>query len=55
VVILSRVALAAAPTRWLPFLRALPATHPIVTAWSVGEAVGYLRGPARSESSPDGR
>jgi GT2 family glycosyltransferase len=44
--ILSRVARAAAPTRWRAFVRALPATLAFVTAWSVGEAVGYLRGPA---------
>ena len=30
------------------FLRALPATFLFLTAWSVGEAVGYLRGPAPS-------
>jgi hypothetical protein len=46
VVILTRVARAAAPTRWGAFLRALPATLAFVSAWSVGEAVGYLRGPA---------
>lgn len=41
-----RVARAAAATRWGAFLRALPATFAFLTAWSVGEAVGYLRGPA---------
>ncbi|MDB4882083.1 MAG: glycosyl transferase family 2 [Gemmatimonadetes bacterium] len=45
-VIVTRVARAAAPTRWGAFLRALPATLAFVSAWSVGEAVGYLRGPA---------
>jgi glycosyltransferase involved in cell wall biosynthesis len=45
-VIVSRVARAAAPTRWGAFLRALPVTLAFVSAWSVGEAVGYLRGPA---------
>lgn len=41
-----RVAVAAGPARWSTFLRALPATFAFLTAWSVGEAVGYLRGPA---------
>jgi GT2 family glycosyltransferase len=41
-----RVARAAAPARWTTFLRALPATFVFLTAWSVGEAVGYLRGPS---------
>jgi GT2 family glycosyltransferase len=45
--ILSRVARAAAPTRWRAFVRALPATLAFVTAWSIGEAMGYLRGPAK--------
>ena len=39
-----RVAKAAAHGRWSTFLRALPATFLFLTAWSVGEAVGYLRG-----------
>ena len=43
-----RVARAAARSRWGTFLRALPATFVFLTAWSVGEAVGYLRGPAQS-------
>jgi hypothetical protein len=43
-----RVARAAARSRWGTFIRALPATFVFLTAWSVGEAVGYLRGPARS-------
>ncbi len=47
-----RVARAAARSRWGTFLRALPATFLFLTAWSVGEAVGYLRGPA---STPDTR
>ena len=54
VVILTRVARAAAPTRWGPFLRALPATLAFVTAWSVGEAVGYVRGPARPLQTGNG-
>lgn len=41
-----RVARASARTRWGTFLRALPATFIFLTAWSVGEAIGYLRGPA---------
>ncbi len=41
-----RVARAAARSRWGTFMRALPATMLFLTAWSVGEAVGYLRGPA---------
>ena len=47
-----RVARAAAKSRWGTFIRALPATFLFLTAWSVGEAVGYLRGPA---SSPENR
>jgi GT2 family glycosyltransferase len=46
ILLVTRVAKAAAPTRWGAFLRALPATLAFVSAWSVGEAVGYLRGPA---------
>jgi hypothetical protein len=45
-VIVSRVARAAAPTRWGAVIRALPVTLAFVSAWSVGEAVGYIRGPA---------
>ena len=41
-----RVARASARGRWGTFLRALPATVLFLTAWSVGEGVGYLRGPA---------
>ena len=41
-----RVARAAAGGRWGTFLRALPATVLFLTAWSIGEGVGYLRGPA---------
>ena len=41
-----RVARAAARGRWGTFLRALPATVLFLTAWSIGEGVGYLRGPA---------
>ena len=45
-----RVARAAARSRWGTFLRALPATMLFLTAWSVGEAVGYLKGPADGTS-----
>ena len=41
-----RVARASARNRLGTFLRALPATMLFLTAWSVGEAVGYLRGPS---------
>lgn len=53
-VIVTRVARAAAPTRWGAFTRALPATLAFVTAWSVGEAVGYIRGPATPASESVG-
>jgi GT2 family glycosyltransferase len=45
-----RVARASARGRWGTFLRALPATVLFLTAWSVGEGVGYLRGPADGSS-----
>jgi hypothetical protein len=45
-----RVARATAPTRWGTFLRALPSTVAFLTAWSVGEAVGYLRGAAPTDN-----
>jgi len=48
-----RVARASARNRVGTFLRALPATLVFLTAWSLGEAVGYLQGPARSTSSPE--
>ena len=35
-----------------PFLRALPITFAFLTAWSVGEAVGYLRGPLTIMEQP---
>jgi hypothetical protein len=41
-----RVARAAARLDCLAFCRALPFTWVFLTAWSLGEAVGYLRGPA---------
>ena len=47
-----RVARAAARTRLGAFLRALPATFVFLTAWSVGEGVGYLRGPVRPSPQP---
>lgn len=40
-----RVARTAARRRWPAFLRALPATFVFLTAWSIGEAVGYVQGP----------
>ena len=46
-----RVARAAARSRWGTFLRALPATFLFLTAWSVGEAVGYMRGPASPQDN----
>lgn len=46
-----RVAKAAAPTRWTIFLRALPATFAFLTAWSFGEAIGYLRGSEAARPS----
>jgi hypothetical protein len=49
-----RVARASARSRWGTFLRALPATFLFLTAWSVGEAVGYLRGPAPSPENRSG-
>jgi hypothetical protein len=55
VVILTRVARAAAPTRWGAFLKALPVTLAFVTAWSVGEAIGYMRGPAPTAGGGDAR
>ena len=41
-----RVARASARSRIGTFVRALPATLLFLTAWSVGEAVGYFQGPA---------
>jgi GT2 family glycosyltransferase len=41
-----RVASAAGRTRAGAFLRALPATFAFLTAWAVGEAAGYLKGPS---------
>ena len=38
-----------------PSFARLPATLAFVTAWSVGEAVGYVRGPARALGGGDGR
>ena len=43
-----RVGRAAGRGRWGTFLRALPATMLFLTAWSIGEGVGYLRGPAEA-------
>lgn len=49
-----RVARAAARGRWGTFLRALPATVLFLTAWSVGEAVGYMLGAAEGGPKPPG-
>lgn len=35
------------------FLRALPATFAFLSAWALGETVGYLLGPVRRESDDD--
>jgi len=42
----SRVARASAAQNRAAFIRALPWTLGFLSAWSMGEAVGYLRGPA---------
>lgn len=48
-----RVGIASARSRKLAFLRALPFTLSFLTAWSVGEAVGYWRGPTTTgEGAP---
>ena len=47
-----RVAKATIRGRVTIFLRALPATFAFLTAWSIGEAVGYLQGPSTSATSP---
>lgn len=44
VLLTARIARASASGRWGAFVRALPATFAFLTAWSLGEAVGYLRG-----------
>lgn len=46
-----RVARAAGASRIITFVRALPATLAFLTAWSIGEAVGYIRGPVRPGES----
>jgi hypothetical protein len=38
------IARAAVPTSTTTTLRTVPATFALVTAWSLGEALGYLRG-----------
>jgi hypothetical protein len=45
-VLLLRVARAVNPRHRWDFVRALPFTFAFLTAWSVGEAVGYIRGGA---------
>ena len=47
-----RVARAAARGRLATFLRAVPATFAFLGAWSLGEAVGYLAGPAFAPTQP---
>jgi glycosyltransferase involved in cell wall biosynthesis len=49
--LVSRVARAVAPANRRAFIRALPITFAFLTAWSVGEAVGYLLGPAADAST----
>lgn len=44
-----RIVRATPPRHRGVFLRALPATLLFLTAWSVGEAVGYLEGPAEDD------
>jgi hypothetical protein len=46
VLLTARIARAAGPSRGWAFVRALPATLTFMTAWSLGEAAGYFRGPA---------
>ena len=46
VLLTARIARSAASGRWGAFVRALPVTFAFLTAWSLGEAVGYLRGRA---------
>lgn len=50
-VLTARIARVAGPTRVGAFTRALPATLVFMTAWSLGEAAGYLRGAVREPSS----
>lgn len=51
-VLLSRVGRRAAPGQAGSFLTALPATALFLTAWAVGEAAGYMRGPADRAAGP---
>jgi hypothetical protein len=46
ILLTARIARAAGASRIGAFIRALPATFMFMTAWSCGEAAGYLRGPA---------
>lgn len=48
--LLVRIALKIGREQRTPFLRALPLTFGFLIAWSVGEAVGYWRGPAATEA-----
>ncbi|CAN5407122.1 hypothetical protein BH24GEM3_BH24GEM3_12380 [soil metagenome] len=52
-ILLTRVARATGRQNRGPFLRALPLTAAFLVAWSVGEAVGYLKGPARVENGEE--
>jgi GT2 family glycosyltransferase len=52
-VLLMRVARAAGREKRGPFLRSLPFTLAFLVSWSFGEAVGYLRGPARRDREDD--
>lgn len=47
-----RVARAAARGRWGHFLAALPVTLAFLGAWSLGEAAGYVAGPAVVDTPP---
>ncbi|HET7458846.1 MAG TPA: glycosyltransferase [Gemmatimonadaceae bacterium] len=48
-----RVSRAAARSRLRAFARALPATFLFLACWSLGEAVGYAKGPLRPEDGRD--
>lgn len=53
ILLMLRIARAAAPSRMFTFLRALPVTLVFLSAWSLGEAVGYWRGPAPEATRAD--
>ncbi len=52
VVLTARIARVAGHARVGAFIRALPTTLIFMTAWSLGEAAGYMRGAARQTSNP---